>query len=438
MTDITSTENVPEQNIFLVIIKTVLAILGAGIAFVGGILALVMLATIIFLPETATVDNTTSAVAIFSLTVILGLALTWTAVQSIRSKPSIQLRLPPLPILIVIYVIVLGIGQILIYFNLLPFLTFPIFHIIAAIIPSLAIVSVVNQKLAAAGFQWREMIVQLAGGAFFSMFIALTLEIMLGGLLLVIVFGITALFPGGLEMIETLGQNLQDERWLADPENLIGLVQLPPVAISVGLLFVVLAPIIEEAAKLLGVASMNYRKPILAQVFFWGVVSGAGIGIVENLFNTLTGIQMWAFVMGLRVGSTLMHCFAAGLTAMGWHYTTKQRSIWPLLKYYALAVIIHAAWNFFAASIAGISIFSTSSTNEMMLAVVGGIVIVGLFLLVAMVVGMIFGFRIVLNRLSEGLEISHPETPTDSTSQLMLQQEPSDQSSALSGAPPSF
>jgi len=86
-------------------------------------------------------------------------------------------------------------------------------------------------------------------------------------------------------------------------------------------------------------------KPTVAHLFLWGVAGGAGFAIVEGMLNAGLGVQDWASVALMRIGSSAMHCLTAGLTGWGWGKVWAQRRWLHLLLAYALAVITHGAWN---------------------------------------------------------------------------------------------
>ncbi len=126
---------------------------------------------------------------------------------------------------------------------------------------------------------------------------------------------------------------------------------LLPFLLNPGVLFLVFAfisvlvPMLEEALKPLGVWFLYGQKITPAQGFGYGVLSGAGFGLFENLGNTSSGGQAWALLASTRISTLLLHCFTAGL--MGWALASawSHRRYLRLVLTYAIAVLIHGLWN---------------------------------------------------------------------------------------------
>ncbi len=363
-------------------VKIVLTITGLTITFLGLVAGLILMLGVLLTPSAGT-DSAIIAAAFMALGGVLGGAFTWQVGNALREMPSARFWLPPLWILLLIFIPALVIGQLLISFNLWPIITFPPVHVLAATLPSLAILAVVGRVLRPLKLRWREIITHLAGGAFLATTVAFTLEIVLGILLLLLVFAITAFLPGGSDLIDQFISDFQDATLIQDPASLSELLLSPPIAVSIILVVVVVAPLIEELAKVLGVMAMSYRRPIPARAFVWGVAAGAGFGLVENLLNTITGLEIWALVIVMRVGATLMHCLSSGLVGLGWQSFRAEGRLGKLLQAYGLGVLIHAAWNGAVVTIAGSALMATSPASSEMMESVGGWLVIGalLFLL---------------------------------------------------------
>lgn len=365
----------------------------------GGLAGVTFLLQVVLSPDTLSLDNAVASASAVALGVGLGGALAWQAIGALRLQTSRLFRLPSVLLLILIYIPVVVIGQLLISFDLFPALTFPIFHIAAASLPPLAILAFTSRAFQSINLHWREIIVQLSGGAFLSSTIAFIAEIIIGGIILFSAFLITALTPGGSDLIEELTTNLQNPIWLQNPDNVQEILFLPPVFITLILIFVVVAPLFEELAKLIGVTLMSYRRPSRMQIFTWGLASGAGFALVENFFNTVLALDAWALVILLRFGGTVMHCLGTGLIALGWQNLLEKRGVWQLIGLYALGVTIHATWNGAVVGMAGLSVFLTDSTSEITLGLIGGIVFVFLALLVVLTIALIITLVILTRRL---------------------------------------
>ncbi len=105
--------------------------------------------------------------------------------------------------------------------------------------------------------------------------------------------------------------------------------------VSVALSIVILAPFIEELAK---VFPLFYRHGETERsIVTLGILIGLGFGITElALYVFLAGVPLVE-----RIPGVIFHASSAGITAYG---ITKKKP----LPYYLLAVILHATNNFFA------------------------------------------------------------------------------------------
>jgi RsiW-degrading membrane proteinase PrsW (M82 family) len=311
----------------------------------------------------------------------------------------------------VLYIPVIIVGHFLITFDLLPALTLPPIHILAAALPPLAVLVFVGRALKSANLRWREIVVQLSGGAFLATSIALIAEVGLGLTILFLSLFVTALAPGGLGRVEEFAAHLQDPFWLQNPDNLQQLFFFPPVLVTLLAVFVLLGPIIEEIGKLLGVTLMSYRRPSSAQAFLWGLASGAGFTLIENLFNTTLALEGWIVIMILRVGATAMHCLAGGLTALGWQRLLVERRPWKLMGAYILSVTIHAIWNALVIAIAGIGATAFASSAELTQILSGGAILLLAALFLGLALAIVVTLVVITYRLRSQLADSKTNDP---------------------------
>ncbi len=345
------------------------------------------------------VDSAVASASFAVLGIGLGGALAWQAGRSFMGYVSAEFRLPSIWWLLLLYIPVIIIGQLIITFDIFPALTLFPFHILAASIPPLAILAYAGRALNPATLRWREIIVQLSSGAFLATLVAFIAEIVIGLILLLLAIVITALTPGGREFLEELAVNIQDPFWVQDPANIQEVLLFPPIAISIAMVFIILAPALEELVKPLGIVLMSYRRPSRAQVFIWGLAGGAGFALVENLFNTVLALDVWAFVMLLRIGGTAMHSLGTGLMGLGWYHTLITRRPWRLAGAYVLSVSIHALWNGAVIGITGTSLLAVDASSEITVTLVGGVVIILLGVLVLLTLALIIVIVILTKRL---------------------------------------
>lgn len=367
----------------LKVVKACVTVAGLSIALLGLLGGVLYLVLPLVFKKGATDPLQVSIVgtAFIALGLGLGLPLGWQALRSLLDYPSSPFRLQlgwPLGL----FVLAVVVGQIVLVTDFFAPLIFPSFHVLGAALPALMVVAFVGQRLtwAAIPVRWREVILQTGSGAFLAIFLAFGLEAVFGLFAFFAVLFVVTLMPNGMAWAQELMTNLQDPSWIADPINVSEMLLSPPIAITLALIFVVVAPLGEELFKPLGVALMSYRRPAAARSFLWGVAGGAGFAITEGLFNAAIALdESWSIVVLLRVGSTLMHCLGSGLMGLGWYYLLKTRRPWHILGTYAASVGLHVLWNVGAIGMAAISMGTVaSSADEISLALGGlGVLVLG-------------------------------------------------------------
>ncbi len=358
--------------------KTVVVIAGLSIAGLGLLIGLLYSVSPFVMGEGVDLLTSTVAASFIVLGLGLGLLLAWQGVNSLRGRPSRLFRPRPAGLLAAIFIVVVFLGQAVLALDLAPTLTFPPFYILAAALPPLFFVAAVGRSLAGEGIRWREVVLQLSSGAFLATFMAFGLEAVSGLLLMVIAFALAVMMPGGEAWLQELSAYLQDPRWLQNPESLYSPLLSPPILVAVGLLVLIIAPMIEELFKPLGVLLMRYRRPSKARSFLWGLAGGAGFALSEALFNGAASLESWAGVATMRVGATAMHCLGGGLMGLGWYYLFATRRPWRLLAAYAASVTLHSLWNVAASIILVVSLSTISPTTDEIGLAFGGLMTVGL------------------------------------------------------------
>ena len=121
---------------------------------------------------------------------------------------------------------------------------------------------------------------------------------------------------------------------------------LHPGVLFIGFSFIsVIFPIIEESLKPIGVWFLAGQKLTPAQGFAYGVLSGAGFGLFENLGNTSGSGELWAILASARISTLLLHSLTTGL--VGWALASAwgQKRYLRLALTYAFAVAVHGLWN---------------------------------------------------------------------------------------------
>lgn len=359
-------------------------------------------------PGGETLPIITFSVSLLFLTLFLGAALGWQSWQSMQGRASNHFQVRGIRYGVLVYLLsVLG-GQLILSSGLLPTLFFPPVQIAAAALPPLIVLA-----LAARGVEgsvrWRGVTLQLGSGAFLSTSLAFALEFVVIIALLVSVGIALAMQPGGPEMIQALSERLQDPAWLPDPSALAPLARMPVVWAVALLILSGIVPLLEEGVKTFGVVLLAYQRRGLSQYFLWGLASGAGFALTENLFNSASGLDAWAFMAILRVGASLLHCFTGGLMGLAWYQLVVRRRWGAGLAIYAAAVGLHALWNALATAMALLPMSSLGGGAARAgdaLTELGSLAILGFLVVLALAVGL--GLLVVTRRVRQRSQPAGP------------------------------
>jgi len=142
--------------------------------------------------------------------------------------------------------------------------------------------------------------------------------------------------------------------------------------VSFFILAVVVAPIVEEFAKPLGIYFIRKEIDEIEDGLIYGAVAGLGFAATENL---IYGVRFWddglIVLISLfyirTIGSSLLHASATSLTGYGYSAKIiKKQSFLSILPFFLLAIAAHSLFNLFA--------FSAQTINQII-----GVVIAVLF-----------------------------------------------------------
>lgn len=344
------------------------------------------------------VGVTTIGFSMAALGLGVGGALAWAGYRGVRERQSRPFRPGPGWVwgCLAGLGLTLIVGQVILSFGLLAPVTFPLFHVLGITIPAILILVLVAQGLKHTNPvpTQGQMVGQIAWGAFGTTALAFSLEALAAAMGLVVVVVIFALSPGGLAQLNELQTLLADPAILQDPQTIARWLLKPAILLPVAVILVVVAPLIEEAAKSLGVPLLAWgigRKPSPAQGWLGGMAVGAGFAITEGLFNSAASLPFWAGIALLRVGATAMHMLTAGLTGQGWARTLTSRRLTPLLGSYLASVTLHGLWNAMTVLIVVSSLWMVAQPGDAFMVTGGGVGILvgvtGLILLAATIVG---------------------------------------------------
>lgn len=122
------------------------------------------------------------------------------------------------------------------------------------------------------------------------------------------------------------------------------------------ILSVILAPLIEEALKPLGLPLIRSHIDEIEDGLIYGAITGLGFAATENLVYGMRywneGLLVLISLFYLRtIGSSMLHASASALTGYG--YSKKHlhgSKFTSLILFYLLAVGVHVVFNFFSYS----------------------------------------------------------------------------------------
>ncbi len=285
----------------------------------------------------------------------------WTAFlhadRSLHNKPSRPLRLPPLVLLVGIFLFAIGLGMIVDGVDVGAGLFFPFLLVACALLPPLWALAWMIPPLSAppvpkpaneasapeetpanpirASLTWRRGLLAFTGGATVSVFIAIMLEILLPVIVLSLVVDFADTVLDSLRGVFRDLSNTAVAAALTDRSFIYIFVQLA-----------IIAPLVEEIAKPL--VTLPLLRRLNKQEAFWiGALAGAGFAAIENVIYATTAISIWAGVLVVRALGSALHPLGSGLVAQGWRDVLRGEKDagknW--LKRFGIAVAIHAAWN---------------------------------------------------------------------------------------------
>jgi hypothetical protein len=371
--------------------RVLVFIAAMGIIALGFLAGLTAIGVGILSGGTDTLVLVTFGVSLLTLAGGLGSALALQARQAIHRRPSSAFRPRLVGLLVLLFLLAVALGQMMLSLDLVPVVTFPLLHVAAAALPSLIILALVGRGLPGAT-RWRDLILQFASGAFVATPLAFALEAIILLSLLVAALVSLALRPGGQELLGTMATYLQDPAWLQSPADLAPALTSPAILSAALLVVAGIIPFVEETVKTVGIGLMAYLRPTLPQAFLWGLAGGAGFALVEGLLNAASGVQMWAPVILLRVGTTLLHCFTGALMGLAWYKVLARRRWGFGLGLYATGIGVHGLWNALSVSMAFLSMdILESGTGAGSQSLAGLGVITALALLLVLILGMALG-----------------------------------------------
>lgn len=315
-------------------------------------------------PQQTELAIITMSVSVVATGIILGLGLSAAGWRSLQNWTSPGLRLPRFWQLLLAFLGLLMLGEVLRVTGLALFLL-PFIHVVVSFLAPLALIGFVINHLRNAGttITRRDLAWQLGYGTLVAAVLAGAVELIamisMGAMAAIL----TAALPGGQASLEELSRQLQSPAVMQDPQVLLSTLLSPALWLAVLLVIAVLAPVIEEIAKSLGVvfAGMARKRLSRPQAFALGIMAGAGFSVAEALINGALQLpSAWAAVVLLRAGTAVIHCLATGLMALGWHALLVRRERGGFAALALASVVLHGAWN----AVAGLLALSAASIQD--------------------------------------------------------------------------
>lgn len=312
-----------------VVIGSMLVLVGlsAGIGFLG-------------LPIAATGGNTLGAqlgqMAAMFLGLICGPLAVVHGIGSITNRPSKLMELAPGHIFLIVFATVLGLGNVVLNFDVLTAFLFPPLFLFGAALPTIGVVAWAYRRLGWP-LTWRQAALGLVAGSTLSIVVTVILGTILPSLAL--------LFVGPMDLLASSFADLLAPGAVGFAERLF----LSPTIVVFLISVAIQAPIPEELAKVLSLPLFGrMRITTDRQAFAVGMASGAGFAILENMLYEGVYAQWsgwsWGGITLLRGLGSVLHPLCTGLVALGWH-RSRDGNWTQLLKAYLSAVGLHTLWN---------------------------------------------------------------------------------------------
>ncbi len=311
----------------------IVGIVGSALALLTGLVLLILASFALLLSVSGRSTSTFYPLTVQTLVytsagLIGGSFCLYHSIRSLMGKPSRILKMPPFWIFLIGYLITLAIGLILQATQQADsfLLLTTILILLTAILPALTLFTLGLRLLRQARWStsWRRFTLALTSGATLGILLASLLEL-------------------SATLLIAAGSNL-NPAFLNDPSNPSYQTGQRTFLL---ILAIVVAPLIEETVKPLGVALLSGRFTSGIEAFILGMSAGIGFDLVETIGYISMGYSNWAHVALVRSGAGLLHGLGAGMVALGWYYLVRTRQRRFLLGFacWLYAVLQHALWN---------------------------------------------------------------------------------------------
>jgi len=315
----------------------------AYIAVIVGILLLLMgLAALIgyfglpvFLPVEDVLSYNLGQIAAMFLGLVCGSLAVYHGAGSIGGRKSSTLNLPSFYVFWIALALVLGLGTLILSFEIAAEYLFPPVFMLGAALSTLTVLAWAYRRMGGP-LTWRQASLAFVCGSTLSVAVTIVLAAILPYLGYVL-----------LEPLWYLAEEFADLSW-SSPGFIERLFASPLILVFLAVV-ALQAPIPEEFAKALGVPMFGRaRIRNERQAFAIGLAAGAGFAILENmLYEGLYASHNgwgWAAITLLRSFGSVLHPLCTGIIALGW-FRMKEGGAGKLFKAYLLSVGLHTLWN---------------------------------------------------------------------------------------------
>jgi len=324
-----------------------LVTLWGGILLLPGLLAILvyclMMAVMVLEGDAEALPWGIGLTVFLTVTLGGGGVTVYQGLRALSKRPSRPVRLPPLWAVGGGFALALAIGLGLQRVEICAPLLFPLCLMVAAVAPPLAAVVWMLDRRPGT-LTWRRASVAFVSGATVSVVLAVILEVLLPGVVLLLVLDLAEPVLDGLEGLLDALAGREVAKVLTSPGFLFALVELA-----------VVAPLVEETVKPLVTLPLLRHLERPRDALLLGAMAGAGFAVLENALYATAGLRIWAGILAVRALGAAVHSLGSGLVTLGWHGLLRSRSeAYPervrragrrWLGGYGLAIGIHALWN---------------------------------------------------------------------------------------------
>ncbi len=327
----------PPGEVYALVVSWIVIVLGA-LSIVCGLLA--SLGLVLVASSQPSLDlSSLGSLSSFIIAPILGgvLALFY-GITRVMRRPSQHITLPRSWVFLALTTLVLSTGVVLWDLHRVSGPALPVLPlvILSGTLPAFAILAYGTRRLGSTSTR-RHMWLSFFYGATLAPLLAIILETILA-IVAFILFEVTG-HPLDVNILNLTG----------NPNSTEGLI-FTLIMLSV------IAPVVEEGLKPLGVVLIIGRIGSAAEAFLLGLSAGIGFAVFETLGYISSGEADWVVVAIERIGAGLLHGLGAGFAALGWYYLIRGKGVrlrW--LRGFggiAYAMFQHAAFN--ASSLIGL------------------------------------------------------------------------------------